>query len=345
MNKNGIKITLLACSIMAASPAMSNVQNNVDYLLVNKTVELPEDCDWGRAKPNPEDIEEVNVTLEDVQQAYQAYEDLGSYEDQELKENAADLEVLYEFGQALKTLYDATDYLRIEAPSYVKRGVSTRFKANLNKVTASVRFYNNEDGYVGSDKSNVEANSYKNMTFDHERGSAIAWAVRGDLCSATGFWVHNPPEISVKSVENGEHGSTVTISYYVDNLYSKAVNEGKPVSLTISQTVDGNKTSVKRSLPAIKSGNNGSYYFAHDSGAKVKVVKSGAGVFKGEFTYHVSDHWFERSFYNPIKLTLSDGAHTTSTTVKTWKVPSTPRQIEGTQEQCGRAGKPYPCYL
>lgn len=343
MKKYVINTPLVFSALLSFNFTSAETYGDLDFLLINANAQLPQNCDWGRSIPNPGSREESTVALEDVQNAYQASEDLSSAGDQTWSENAADAYEIYQFGKALKSLYDSTDYLRIEAPDYVVRGQPTQFKANMNKLLAYASFYNNEDGYVGRDKSNYEANSYFDMTFDHERGAGLAWATRGDLCSATGFWVQNAPEVSIASVTNGETSSTVKIRYYIDNAYSKAIRDGQPAKIQFSQSYDGISRSVGINLSSIRSQNSFAYN-VNDYLKNFRVIKGEDNKYYGEFDYVISDMMFQRSYYNPVSIKLSDGVHSVTTSVKTWK-PLPSSGSAGTREACGRAGKPYPCTL
>ena len=118
------------------------------------------------------------------------------------------------------------NYLRIEGPSYVLQGESSRFKGNLADIYAYVRFFNSEKGYVGRDKSNFEANAYKSMTFDTTYGNGLAWIVRGPTCSAKDVWVQKKPTISKRSLTGGDE-LTASVNFALDKYseyFQKKVN-------------------------------------------------------------------------------------------------------------------------
>lgn len=131
------------------------------------------------------------------------------------------LEILKEF---VENLLNSLDYLRIETPKFVLRDENFRVKGNLFDPFANVRFYNSESGYVGHDKSNIEANAYKWMKISEVNGMAAVWITRGDIteCSLETVYVQERPSVSIASTELGDGRIDVNVSRIVDQ-YSEAV--------------------------------------------------------------------------------------------------------------------------
>lgn len=136
-----------------------------------------------------------------------------------------------EFAKFIYEFVDSYDYLRIEGPSHILQNNPARFKGNLFDPFANVRFHTGEDGYVGKDKSNIEANAYKHVTFDRHYGPSAVWITRSGLCSAKGVWVQKRPKISKVSIEGGKL-LDVTVKYSLDK-YSKYYLSGERPEVTI----------------------------------------------------------------------------------------------------------------
>lgn len=175
-----------------------------------RSFELPVGCEYGR-------VTSYDISSEEVAAAVESGYDI--YNDEEASNEEMDLWA--NFLNALKDLVDSFDYLRVETPKHVLQGKDFRAKGNLFDRYANVQFNNSEKGYVGTDKSNLDANAYHNMSFDRTHGYGVVWVNRaGGMCSAEGVWVQKEPEIEVVSLEYGK----AVVKFNVDP-YSKAAKD------------------------------------------------------------------------------------------------------------------------
>jgi len=128
--------------------------------------------------------------------------------------------------------------LKIEGPKYLLEQMSYRFKGDyhfdFSFETRYVDFFNSASGYVGSDSTNSEMNSYLDITIPrYSRGPIYLWAIEDDGnglngldngCSYMEAFVQNAPIISKKSLTGGKSiVASVNASY--DVFYSKIANE------------------------------------------------------------------------------------------------------------------------
>lgn len=160
---------------------------------------LPVSCEYGRVK-------QYDVAASEVASAVQS--GLALYG------NPYDVSSWAEFAYSLGSLLNSFDYLRIEAPSHVLQGVPFTFKGNLFDTFAYVNFHSSEKGYVGRDKSSIEANAYYDTQFDTTYGYGLAWVTRGGLCSAQGVWVQKKPDFELVSLTYGRAVIKVNIDQY-----------------------------------------------------------------------------------------------------------------------------------
>ena len=292
LSSTAITVALAATLAMTATEARASVADGVDYLVLPPEGEsLPEGCSFGRATPTS--VKEAEVSLEDVQNAYEASIDLWEQlddedeNDQTTRENLSDGKTIYEVGKAIYDLFESSEYLRIEGPTHVLRGSYHRFKGNLFNMYAYVSFYTNESGYVGRDKSNFYANAYLNVKFEKEWGAGLVWISRGDLCSAKAVWVQNAPEIDL--VVNANR--TATISYEIDP-YSKAYLNGDSVRVSVTQSgIDKGSFTI----PAGRlSGTHTIYNFSYGAGVPV-VASFSDGTYTAEDRHLLSLQQSKRS--------------------------------------------------
>lgn len=121
--------------------------------------------------------------------------------------------------------------LTIEGPDYMAVGYTRRFKGDYPfqlpiPIKDTVDFYNSLDGFVGSDDTNFEGNTYLNMSFNYGRGAEWAWAIGGSgNCSKKQVWVHERPYASAISLTGG-NSITAKISARIDKQFSKNAVEG-----------------------------------------------------------------------------------------------------------------------
>lgn len=179
---------LLSGAILLGSTACYAVENS-----------LPANCEYGRVK-------QYDVSASNVVSAVQS--GLALYGTPYSPSSWA------EFAYSLGSLLNSFDYLRIEAPSHVLQGVPFRVKGNLFDTFAYVNFHSSEKGYVGQDKSSIEANAYYNTQFDTTYGYSLTWVTRGGMCSAQGVWVQKKPDFSLVSLTYGQAVINVNIDQY-----------------------------------------------------------------------------------------------------------------------------------
>jgi hypothetical protein len=170
---------------------------------------LPQNCAYGRDKS-------YNVTYNEVDKAIQS--------------GLAAAATVYDplsWGQfvlALGKLANSFDYLRIEGPNHVLQGQYSRFKGNLFDRYANVNFNTSEAGFVGQDKSNLDANSYLDVKFDKTHGYGLVWITRSNLCSAKGVWVQKQPQVTPITLMSQPGYMVAEVSYSVDP-YSQAAKD------------------------------------------------------------------------------------------------------------------------
>lgn len=149
--------------------------------------DLPAGCEYGRDKKFEPDSE-VDL-VEQMNNARNVYNDSEDYQSWASILNF------------VKNMVTGFDYLRIEGDQFLLKGQGSRFKGNLFDPLAYVRFYTSESGYVGKDKSNLEANAYKEITFTKTYGRGLVWIIRGGLCSAKSVIVQKKPEAGSVNAE------------------------------------------------------------------------------------------------------------------------------------------------
>lgn len=155
---------------------------------------VPSNCIYGRDTSTPD--AEVSVSLEQAQNVYGLYDSAsnGTATDSNITQEEKD--GLTALAEIFKGWYETSRYLKVEGPVQVIQGKSTQFKANTFDPYNYVSFYSFEDGFIGRDKTNIEANAYKNITFDTTHGSSVVWAVDDGRCSAIGVRVQKAPTIT-----------------------------------------------------------------------------------------------------------------------------------------------------
>src|SRR5690606_462097 len=125
--------------------------------------ELPLNCEYGRAKSY--DIHAGEDLSNAIEAGYDIYQDPSF--------SPTNYSAWLSLINGIRQLIDGFDYLRIETPDHVLQGREFRVKANLFNRLANVQFNNSEYGYVGTDKSNWDANAYLNMTFSRTYGTGL----------------------------------------------------------------------------------------------------------------------------------------------------------------------------
>jgi hypothetical protein len=248
------------------------------------------------------------------------------------QEQQASSDSLQKYADSINKAIKKLNYLRIEGPYHVLRNSSMRFKGNFGQQYSYVSFYNDETGYVGRDKTNFEANAYKHMTLS-AHGPAIVWITGDGMCSAKSVVVQNPPEISVKY-----HAPTrkLDITYYADNRYSKAAAAKQDIKLTLTN----GSTSYYYNIPAIGDGK-----VVSSSATPVTIEKQNDGRYMAKFSL-VLPHLQSMNAIVQAHAIIDDGTYSASDSFfLPAMVVNNPQPVSGTREACGRAGKPYPCYL
>lgn len=231
---NILKKSLLACSVLLSFSSFAN-----DYA-------LPSNCEYGRVKSY-----DVNAG-QDLANAIEAGYDI--YQDPSFSPNQ--YSAWFALVQGITQIFEGFDYLRVETPKHVLQGVQFRAKANLFDRYANVLFSNSESGYVGTDKSNLDANSYLNMQFNRTYGVGLVWVHRsGGMCSAETVWVQKPPKVASAVVSTSGGQIHANVSYLIDK-YSRAYKDNQsPLRISIN-TVDtiwntNDGTSVTVSNPSL----------------------------------------------------------------------------------------------
>lgn len=186
---------------------------------------LPENCEYGRDKNYDVSPYELYDAIRDGLDVYAT--------------GGTDLYAWNEFLNSLANVLDGFDYLRIETPKHVLKGETFRSKGNLFDIYAYVNFYNSEFGYVGRDKSNLDANSYLEMNFEDTYGYGLVWIERGGLCSAEGVWVQEAPKMnSATADDGGYHKISGTVNWSVDQYSRAAKDSGVKAKVSIRSRDD-----------------------------------------------------------------------------------------------------------
>lgn len=193
------------------------------------TFELPSNCQYGRVKSY--DLHAGQDLANGVEAGYDIYQDPNFGTEQ--------IPAWIALMQGIRQIFEGFDYLRIETPKHVLQGVEFRTKANLFDRYANVRFSNSEIGYVGTDKSNLDANAYLNMKFSRTYGVGLVWVHRaGGICSAESVWVQKPPKVAGAVLSTSGAQIHVNLNYLIDK-YSKAYKDPQ-TALTVSITATNN---------------------------------------------------------------------------------------------------------
>ena len=124
----------------------------------------------------------------------------------------------------LAAAVESFDYLRIESSKYVLRDHEFRVKGNLFDILRYVRFHNSELGFVGRDKSNLEANAYLYMKFPQTLGPAVVWITGNNMCSMESVYVQEPPRILDVDAEGFQNRINVALDYEVHE-WSRAARD------------------------------------------------------------------------------------------------------------------------
>lgn len=194
---------------------------------------VPENCVFGRDR----DAYNYSISLEESQNFYQASSE--SYSERSNQENA---ELYTEIYNTIKRWVEDSDYLRIEGPDYVIVGNDRRFKANLFDPYSYVKFFTDQDGYVGRDKSNLEANAYRTYSFP-ARGVALTWVTDGGLCSAKAVGVQSYPQVNATDKKNNEivrfpNYNTVSFIASVDDFSMAGMKEDTKLKVRVGVQYD-----------------------------------------------------------------------------------------------------------
>lgn len=213
----------------------------------------------------------VQITNEDINNFIEVSQDPGGT----IAEDPQAAKELYDF---INGLWENFRYLRIEGPSHVLQNESARFKGNMFDPYAYINFYNSEDGYVGKDKSNLEANAYKRMTFKGTYGYALAWITRGSRCSAKGVWVQKAPTISKKSLTGGNN-ITASVNFGMDK-YSKYFQNNINAAVRFYWINEAGLSGVKTIRPSGKTGTATATIFGTGGGP----IRVRASIFDGNFS-------------------------------------------------------------
>jgi hypothetical protein len=205
----------LACSALISFTSFAN------------TLELPSNCQYGRVKSY--DVHAGQDLANAIEAGYDIYQDPNF--------SPAQYPAWFALVQGIRQIFEGFDYLRIETPKHVLQGVEFRTKANLFDRYANVRFSNSESGYVGTDKSNLDANAYLNMKFNKSYGVGLVWVHRaGGMCSAESVWVQKPPKVAGAALSASGGQVHVNLSYLIDK-YSRAYKDPQtPLRVSVTTT-------------------------------------------------------------------------------------------------------------
>lgn len=201
--------------------------------------ELPLNCEYGRAKSY--DIHAGEDLSNAIEAGYDIYQDPSF--------SPTNYSAWLSLINGIRQLIDGFDYLRIETPDHVLQGREFRVKANLFDRLANVQFNNSEYGYVGTDKSNWDANAYLNMTFSRTYGTGLVWVNRASgMCSAEPVWVQKPPRVKSGTVRLSDGKILTNLDYSIDK-YSRAFKDSNtPVRVTITAVNSSGNAEVKTQL-------------------------------------------------------------------------------------------------
>jgi hypothetical protein len=142
--------------------------------------------------------------------------------------------------QLIVDLINAFDSVKISTPKHVLQDVPFEVKADaFLDPYVNVKFSNSEKGYVGTDKTNLEMNAYKNMTFDYTYGTALVWAHRASgLCSSQAIWVQKEPKITSSNTYYNSGKIKANVTYLIDKYSKAAKDSGTKVKITLKAVSD-----------------------------------------------------------------------------------------------------------
>ena len=204
------------------------------------TFDLPENCTYGRA-------ESFELTSDDISSGVEAGYDI--YNDSDRNYDQEELNSWKQLIESLKQIIDSYDYVRIESPKFVLQNQSFRVKANLFDTFANIRFNNSEFGYVGTDKSSIEANAYRSMHFNKTYGAGLVWVNRANgMCSVESVWVQKPPQIISGNTYYNSGKIVANVNYMVDKYSEAAKSSNQLVRVQVNITSDNFNTTSSKSI-------------------------------------------------------------------------------------------------
>jgi len=184
--------------------------------IIPAPIAVPESCEYGRDSADTD----VTLSLDDwtnAQTLSNSYTG-GDWDDGQYSEE--DQQAAADLAETFRGWWNNFDYLKIEGPKYVLQNRPTQFKANTFQIYDYVSFFSLEDGYIARDKSNLQADAYKSITFDSSYGPSLVWITNNNLCSAKGVWVQKAPTVTRASYieSTGQVTFDVTIDRYSKNI-------------------------------------------------------------------------------------------------------------------------------
>ena len=216
------------------------------------TITVPSNCEYGRVVL-PGNVDSGYVNEEDVNMFLNAAlsndgqsdpnsnapeftNSNGEVDYSIVNQNSSEYETEANFITKIINWVASYDYLRIEGPDFIAQGESKTFKGNLWNQYAYVKFNTSEDGYVGRDKSNFEANAYKSLNFNETYGMGLVWVQRDTLCSMKNVWIQKRPIVSQGSLlitrdvssAKDDNKARVTVNYKFDQYSKVRLDETKP---------------------------------------------------------------------------------------------------------------------
>lgn len=207
--------------------------------------DFPESCSQGR----DESVDGyVEVSNSDINSYYEYTENDDDTFTEESGEILSIAKSIWELFSGLASLNN----LRIEGPKYVLKDSSNTFKGNSLNPYDYVYFYTSEDGYIGSDKTSIEANAYKNISFDERGGPRVIWVENDGLCSMMMTWVQDKkPTVDVL---NFEPSGEIIFKYSIDKNSKAALDPDAEVKVWVEEQFYGGSQEVHHTPSYYKDG-------------------------------------------------------------------------------------------
>ncbi|SEL78230.1 hypothetical protein SAMN05216262_1229 [Colwellia chukchiensis] len=193
----------------------------------SRTYEMPDNCELDGNTAYDFSISNLE---EQIQFGYDIYNDPSA--------SSGDISAHQGWIEQISELINSFDSVKVSAPKHVLRGQTFRAKGEaFLDPYVNIKFSNSEKGYVGTDKTNLETNAYKNMSFSNTYGIGLVWAHRASgLCSSQQVWVQFSPDITINSASDSSGAISASISYDVDKYSKAAKNPSTNVRVELKAT-------------------------------------------------------------------------------------------------------------